>query len=649
LAREPGAFSTFFPETGARFDVCPQKGLQILSRLAEAVIAPGASDLALLDDPAAAVRLAADHLARQHSLDPARTRACLERLLAACGPTPPCGLQLIPAFAHGVLSMVWVVAESQLFEEPLAFCEGEVDPRAFPRRQFAAEVLADPTTPLYALSELARRLAEFTAHQEANREGLLGRGHPTTTFASSPFLDLWLNKLYYVKAPVHTGIFGATPRAAYDDRYTARRRLAAPATAHKFWRPAAEWAEAARTNQTSPCPARLYTWGRWEDIQASACAYDQADPVTRLTEDDVEWLPTVRPAVLDFKLRALGVLRLAAESGTAEGLWERCLEALNATLGGVEAVKRLLRTDARYAGYNALSGLQEQDEVSCVPGGLTNVLEVIGHVEKELTVGTYRKTRAALGDLVVLDRLDRPSLVCAGGKDPYLALAAKGPLDRVRAALDLWAELDTRETGLWEDFRQRLARALEADMRTSAVVPVPAKYQALVQPVLEHEAAALIRRLEAGDRSLAGRPRAPKRPTAKFSRFEGLRWEEVTMTFLPGDRLSIRARGHQRVFSFKELGFRDNRKGERPDTRWAFLLRLAALGGVLRWDSAADRQTKARAKAAVKDIRHRLKAVMGIDSDPFKSYRQVKGYEARYVLIGPSSEQEDSHDATPDD
>src|SRR5262249_19233164 len=136
------------------------------------------------------------------------------------------------------------------------------------------------------------------------------------------------------------------------------------------WRPVPGWSKEVRINSTSPAPPRVYVWGRWGGIRAVPSGYDDADLVTRLTEDDVEWLPEVRPATLDLKIRVLGVLHEAAVRGTAEGLWERCLGAVKVSFGGVETVKRLLRIDSRYAGYNALSGPEERDEVSCIPGGL---------------------------------------------------------------------------------------------------------------------------------------------------------------------------------------------------------------------------------------------------------------------------------------
>ena len=628
--------SCFFPETGDRFVIPPEEGRKAWSIIAASVIAPQAADLALLDDPTHTLQLAADHLAIKHGLDRARTLACLERLLVVgYGPMPPAGLQLLAAFFDGILSMPKRVTESGLFDDPLLFCEEE-DPQAFPRRQFAAWVLADPCTPLYALPELALHLAAFAGHQATNRNELLRIGHPVTSFGPSPFLDLWLNKLYYVKVPIHENETGLTPRAAYDYRYTERRRLGIPPSALKFWRSVPEWSVG--IENMSPTPSRRYLWGRRRSLIAVACGYDEADLVTGLTEDDVEWLPTVRAAVFEFKACVLRVLREAVTKGKAQRVWERVVEAMNASLGGDEQVNRLLRTDVRYAGYNALSGAEERDEVSCVPGGLTNVLEVVGHVEKELTLGTYHKTRSALGSMVVLDRLSRPRLVYGD----YFSLAAKHDRGQVKTALDLWAGLEAQETGYWVDFRERLAGAFKTEIQTIFKVPVKPKHQPVVGPAILHQVGELARMMETGELSPSALlPHADKRPTAKFPTMPGLKWEEVTITFISKDSVRITARGVSEVYTFSQMGFTDRRKGDLPDKRWLFLLFLAKNGGEIDMQTKKSEDMKPTATKAVSIIRGRLKVLLGIEADPFENYRKAKGYKTRFSLRNKSHDQVD--------
>lgn len=640
MARQPGEFSHFHPDTGGNYDIPSPVGREVLSRLAEVVIAPEARDLTRLDDPVAVIRMAASHLSRQHSLDAERTQHCFERLMVdGYGPTPPRGVELITAFVADILSIPRRVVGSGLFIDPLEFCEQE-DPQAFLRRQLVAEVLTDVCTPFYTLKELSKQLIGFATHQETGRAEFLRIGHPFTDFCASPFLDLWLNKLYYVKVPIKREATGTTPRAVYNFRYVDRWRLSAPTSAITHRRQRAAWSKGFSLYDFRQVHDRPYVWGRWTGFNASPCDYNEADLIDGLTKDDIEWLPTVRPAVLDFKIRTLGILSKAAAKGTDKRLWGRVLDALNALPHTAEMVKRLLRIDIRYAGYNVLSGIEEQVAVPCIPGGLTNILEVVGHVEKELSIGTYDQTRAALGGLVAVDRLGRPGLVFGDVDEPYLTLVAKHDRHQIRAALDRWIELEAEERGFWLEFRQRMADAIDAEIQTTAMIAVSPKYYPVIQPLLSYQVSEIIRKMESGELSPKAITKTGKLPSAKFPTLTGLKWEEVTITFLSNHSIRACARGQSVTFSYAEAGFRDNRRAEVPDLRWIFFHELAKRSGELTWK---DKETdlKKHATKAVSIIRGRLKALFGIEQDPFQIYSDAKGYKTRFNLRNESSEQDD--------
>ena len=118
--------------------------------------------------------------------------------------------------------------------------------------------------------------------------------------------------------------------------------------------------------------------------------------------------------------------------------------------------------------------------------------------------------------------------------------------------------------------------------------------------------------------------------SAKFHALEKLRWEEVRLTFIDDDTLRIDARSLSCLYNFAEIGFKDRRTCRR-DTRWLILQRLAQ-DREISWDVPADPKTRGRAKAAIKDIRGRLKALLGIADDPFHSYRKVHAYRPKFLL-----------------
>jgi hypothetical protein len=111
-----------------------------------------------------------------------------------------------------------------------------------------------------------------------------------------------------------------------------------------------------------------------------------------------------------------------------------------------------------------------------------------------------------------------------------------------------------------------------------------------------------------------------------------LTWKEVSIVFTSDEAVKIKARGIARKVTYLEMDFKDGRKGDRPDSRWGFLLRLAQHGELRLDNSDIDQKTKDGAKTAVKDIRKRLKEFFGIDDDPFHKYRKVKAYKPRFTL-----------------
>jgi hypothetical protein len=125
--------------------------------------------------------------------------------------------------------------------------------------------------------------------------------------------------------------------------------------------------------------------------------------------------------------------------------------------------------------------------------------------------------------------------------------------------------------------------------------------------------------------------------TARFPSPSGLCWEAVTIRFVSDDAVKISAKGVSETYMFSEMGFRDGRKGDRPNTRWSILKKLAEQGGRFDWDSNLTLKERNCLQAAIKDIRKRLQALIGLTDDPFHDYRSKKGYEAKFTIVVKST------------
>jgi hypothetical protein len=214
---------------------------------------------------------------------------------------------------------------------------------------------------------------------------------------------------------------------------------------------------------SNPAPAIHLTWGCWRRSRFKESSYEEADRLPELHEDDVEWLATMRPVVHELKSRILADLRKALSSGTAGKLWQRVIAGVADRLD-VDQINRLLRLDRKYQGYSASTDGAGEGFIPVMPGGFSAIIEVAGHVEKELELGTLHRTREALEELVVPDLIGRPRLRGADQRDPYFVLAAGDGGDKWRAALDVYTEAEAGETAFWADFRSRLGQSLASEI-----------------------------------------------------------------------------------------------------------------------------------------------------------------------------------------
>jgi hypothetical protein len=591
-------------------------------------------------DPQSALPELANALARQHTLPPERVLNCLQRLMTA----ETCGHELTKtqfyrAFLRGLPGLLTAALARMPPEYAIEFCETE-DLLAYRRRDQIAHVLANTFTPLYSLDELGCLLSEFVHHQELNRRSLLSTGLPNTFFNLSPWVDVHLNKLYFTKLPVSLrqrwGLLDdrsssnhpTRPRPAYPRACVDWRRIADRISVMR-----SGFLDANLWNQypLQPNPACRWEWARWQHDIWHCCDYEDADLLDGLSEEAGTRLATLRPSIFDTKCQVLGSLASALRECNHQTLWQKCLDDITRRISGDDA-DFLLRMDMFFAGYEIRSTQKESKTLPLLCGGLTNLFELIGHVEKELVIGTMTKTREALGDAVIVDELRRPHFatelnprsVRYGSRHAYLNLVAAGRGDQIRSASDLCSHLDSEEPAFWSQFRQRAADALSSEFSGLVGVKLQRKFQPVLQPLLQQYADRWVHEQEQSTKI--------KQPTAKFPVLADLHWAEVTIVFTSNDTIRVSARGVVKDFHYSEIGFKDERKNVQPNSRWLALKQFARQDGTVRWDTDISREEKRALKTAVKNLRNYLKAFIGIGDDPFHPYHDAKAYSTRFKL-----------------
>ena len=284
---------------------------------------------------------------------------------------------------------------------------------------------------LFSRAELADRLESLKLYLEAERQPLLQTGLPSHSFEASEGLFWWLCRLY----PTRRTMF-PWPSMAHADI------------------PETGWA---RLEEAPIGPRRV------------ACSLAEADLIHGLTETDATRLESLRPIVLNLKLEILQAAVRQLRQPFPQELWSGCLASIVETLS-IEDAEFLLRIDR---GLNASSASSSEldpmawslsgDDGPFPPGGLTNLFELVGHVEKEFTVTTMGRTRDALGELVVNKHGDH-LLKVSRRRPGYFGFVGRRSRERIDRAIDIFCECDDQEVEFWRSFQTRLSAALANDL-----------------------------------------------------------------------------------------------------------------------------------------------------------------------------------------
>ncbi len=181
-------------------------------------------------------------------------------------------------------------------------------------------------------------------------------------------------------------------------------------------------------------------------------------------------------------------------------------------------------------------------------------------------------------------------------------------------------------------------RAANAVVFVPSVIPTPTIWATGSQPtvisladVLSVDANGLVVDHAFLEAALAPASRSQAKTATKvFPTPPGSRWEQVELV-VEDHRVLVRVGDVSRVFGFAEAGFEDRRKKNFPDECWAFLKTLARFNGVL--GTGDNLKTKSGdLKQKVSDLRGRLRALLGIEDDPFAMVRKGKPYRARFTI-----------------
>ncbi len=306
---------------------------------------------------------------------------------------------------------------------------------------------SDYGIPLFSRNEFADALNDFQKFLAADREHLLRTGLPTKEFRRSRWMEAQLAKLYPVQRTEKLSPFEVPIRYLDND-----------------------------------------AWYYWVKVVQNPDGFgasefrvprDEADILEGFIAADALRLEQLREKVFDLKLAVLGEGARALLSPDKTDVWSACLPHFVAALS-TDEVEFLSRMDDAY--QNPPAGRSLSHALAAMlgkrtpvdPGGFRNLIELIGHVQQECTIGTMHKTRKALGEFVATS--DDGPVLCSSNPWPYFSFIDQGH-DRevIENAFGIFHECESKEMGFWPEFHDRVTSAIGEEFNQEIVLEIRTK------------------------------------------------------------------------------------------------------------------------------------------------------------------------------
>ncbi|MCE5197743.1 MAG: hypothetical protein ABFD54_12835 [Armatimonadota bacterium] len=252
-------------------------------------------------------------------------------------------------------------------------------------------------TPLYTLDELADLLDQFADYLTSNRNAVLETGYPGCSFAQSFWLGNQLGRLYFAAFPnlVITPLENPANQSYLFLEESEEQRDEAPEDAVPIF--GANYKGAVRKGDFIYLPQWKYFPDLDEQGNMLQCKgwityherkLDNTTHTLILEPEQFEHLVTLREKVLSAKQCVLQLLAAALRKRDANNLLDRCLDVMSEKITADE-MEFLFSIDRLFSLYSFDRCYGSYDANTLPAGGVSDILTLVGHCQKEIEIGTY--------------------------------------------------------------------------------------------------------------------------------------------------------------------------------------------------------------------------------------------------------------------
>ena len=528
-------------------------------------------------------------------------------------------------------------------------------------------------SPFYTLPELQELAVAFSEHLKQNEAPILHTGYPTTTFEKSRWHDLMLSRLYPTKVPLFDFEMahikdGEILNMDWDQHPDSTMILRQEDGNFGF---IYSWAKepmrfVREGGHALLNPVRMgYTWknghASTEDGRITKSRYDEACDHLQGFGGEVESLDEDREVLYALRMKILERLQSALDCQDSQNLWPDCLailrdrlplEVFDVLIELDNAVEEMLHTPVHPECMDNVYALSMHN------GGLQQLLELTVHHEFELRDRSCHNKKMEILELVGSKELPNHYFEFLGHPrrsdfdkmiDDFHESRCLPPCvlyNRLRN-YEIQKEL-RRRVSFHIDLLPNIADDFEA-LKPSYGEFMRSKIEEdnkkpLMQRLVDAADAGRPEMLKGGERSGSGKTEADQ--IRRFRTPDGITWEKIVINFISNDEIQIRAGAVSETYHFSEIGFKDRRKrgaGIHPTQLWRRFRAFAAAQGEVPY--ARGPKEREQQRALMKELRKRLKAIIGLAEDPIPFVHGSFAYKFRFTLrdgrLGAGLEEEE--------
>jgi hypothetical protein len=446
-----------------------------------------------------AIELTSDKVGEKYGLEAKRVRAVLHRTEYVTdqqvSTAKASQLDSFPwniSYAHADMCMEYFLSsfiraiEYLHPEEVLTLFEKE-DPHLLEKHDYNLGYLTARMTPLYDLMELENVTEMFVDHLQDNRTHIVETGLPRTSFERSPVLDKLLSHLYFIKKPVS---YVGKKRHSWYKGNAKDRDFEISVESLSFLEDIGRYLHPPTSSgsiEFNDAGNIIYdfVWVQIdEENNLELFPYEKAPSLKILNREDSKKISKDRDKLFGLKIQVLNELFRSVRTNDVKNLWDNCLNVFTQSLSSDE-IHFYINIDNLYKKSEMNLGDVYERWFRPSIGGITDLFEVIGHYEKELTIGTYAKTREALKEIIAPEDIDRGFV--KKDESLYFKYVSLGKKDSLDDALDLFSSLQAQEDEFWKEYRYRVRGYLE-NIYPTHVAEEGVKYKAELGPTPRFEA-----------------------------------------------------------------------------------------------------------------------------------------------------------------